>query len=204
MRNHLLLGFLLLILLSSCKGGEPNQPYIYESNPHYTSGYTKFYGAYYSELKNPNNVLSVSLFTDSLYINDKGSLAGVGQYLFLEDVFISASDTLLAEGTYTASVSGEPFTFSPGLNLTVDEKSYTLGTTINYYEENSTLSTVKLITDGSFTVSYQGDKFNIECDFIVDDSIKLKGSFTGKLPPLNELLKNSQLHLRKKVMFSRK
>jgi len=191
MKNHLILSLFVIILLSSCKGGEPNQPHVYDSNPQYTWGYAQFYGAYYADVQNTNNVLSVSLFSDSLYINEVKNLVGQGQYLFLEDVFVSASDTLLPEGTYKASESGKPFTFSPGKNYVVDEKVYTLGATINYFEENANMSTVKLIADGSFTVHRKGEIYTVVCNFVTDDSIQLKGSFTGTLPHEDESLESN-------------
>jgi len=201
MKYHITLSLLVLSFLASCKGGESNMPYVYESNPNYNWGYVQFYGSYYSEYHNTNNVLSVSLFTNSLKLNDERSLIGLGQYLFLEDVFVSASDTLLPSGTYKVSDSGEPFTFSPGSNYIVDEKVYTLGTTINYYEEKSTLSTLKMITYGSFTVSQQNGKYTIVCDFVTNDSSELKGTFTGELPHYDESLKTGQIQTRIRKHF---
>jgi len=172
----------------SCKDNTPNQPYQYELNPDYTWGYVVFYGDYYADYLNANNVLTVNLFTDSLKINDQNELSGYGQYLFLEDVFVAPSDTLLPEGIYRVEKSGEPFTIAPGINDTIDNQVYTLGAVINYYESNPLKSTQKLIVGGTMTVSRHGENFSLNCDFVLQDSLKLKGSFSGSLPHFDESL----------------
>jgi len=53
-------------------------------------------------------------FTDSLQLNDKGQLIGFGQYLYLDDIFVSPADTIFPEGTYTVSASREAMTIEPG------------------------------------------------------------------------------------------
>lgn len=188
--SHILI-FSFAILLASCKGYEPTPPYVYESKPHYAWGYAQFFGAYYNEYGNKNNVISVSLFSDSLILNDEGSLVGFGQYLFLEDVFVAAKDTLLPVGTYTINTSGSTFTIAPGVNDTIDNEVYTLGATISYFEQNASKSTLKLITAGSMVVSVSNDgKHTVNCNFKTADNKELKGSFTEILPHIDESLKN--------------
>jgi hypothetical protein len=176
----------------SCKDNTPNQPYQYELNPDYTWGYVVFYGDYYADYLNANNVLTVNLFTDSLKINDQNELSGYGQYLFLEDVFVAPSDTLLPEGIYRVEKSGEPFTIAPGINDTIDNQVYTLGAVINYYESNPLKSTQKLIVGGTMTVSRHGENFSLNCDFVLQDSLKLKGNFSGMLPHFDESLQRNE------------
>jgi len=180
-------------LLVSCKGYEPTPPYIYNANPKYTWGYAEFYGAYYAQYGIPNNTLSLSLFSDSLSINDEGALQGTGQYLFLEDVFIAPADTKLPNGKYTISKTevADPKTFYAGKNDTIDGEIYPIGAYISYYEENSAKSILKLISEGSFTVTRSRDSeiYTIVCDFITSDSLKLKGTFTGELPHFDQSLK---------------
>jgi len=175
--------------LTSCVGGQLNQQLVYEKNPQYTWGYAEFFGDYYlPENGNKNNVLSVSLFTDSLKINEVGSLTGIGQYLFLEDVFQAATDTLLQAGTYTVNDSGLPFTVAPGKNDTVDNAAYPIGAYISYYESNAANSTLKTITGGSFTVGYSGNKYTIACNFKTSDGLDLKGNFNAILPHIDQSL----------------
>src|SRR5665647_2652906 len=106
MKNIKILFLLLTILQVSCKNGEPIQPYTYETNPHYSWGYAEFYGAYYADqgIKNLNNTFSISLFSDSLKLTNEGALAGYGQYLFLEDVFVSPLTTKLSIGKYLSLI----------------------------------------------------------------------------------------------------
>ena len=180
MKNLHLLILFFACLLASCNGSEPVAPYVYNSNPSYTWGYAEFYGAYYSQYEIKNNTISLSLFSDSLKLVSQG----IGQYLFLEDVFVSPTDTLLPIGKYTISKTEatDIMTFYSGKLDTIDSEVYPIGAYISYYEENSAKSTLKLISDGTFTVSHVNDTiYNIVCDFVTSDSLKLKGTFTGKL-----------------------
>lgn len=192
MKTTTFISVLVLILFASCKENEPTFTYQYNSNPRYTWGYAEFYGDYYGEYGIPNNVLSLSLFSDSLGLTQSGNLVGVGQYLFLEDVFIQPTDTFLAEGLYTVSDSREPFTVFPGKNDTIDNEVYPMGAMIVYMEEMSTLSTMKYVVDGTFTVSRQDSVYTITCDFTTNDKKSLKGSFSGVLPHVDQSLPNQQ------------
>ncbi len=204
MKNFTLLILIFVGLLISCNGGQPNQAYVYEKNPQYTWGYAEFYGAYYANYGNKNNVLTISLFTDSLKINNSGTLTGLGQYLLLEDVFVSPIDTILPAGNYTVNNSGLPFTVAPGKNDTVDNDVYTIGATISYYEENTSKSTLKLISSGSFTVSLLNDNlYTISCNFKTSDSLELKGSFTGTLPHYDQSIHTTKSFVRKRLKYYR-
>lgn len=206
MKNFNLLILFFACLLASCNGYEPIKPYIYETNPSYTKGYAEFYGNYYyTQNGNINNTLSLSLFTDSLRINDKYELEdGFGQYLFIEDIFVSPTDSLLPVGTYTLNETGDPFTVFPGRKDTIDSKIYTLGTCIDYYEKKTSKSTSKLITSGSFTVSISEDTvYTIVCNFKTADNIQLKGSFTGKLPSFDRSLTTQKSLIPRRIHFQK-
>ena len=202
--NFLLVSF--VILLASCGRGVLNPQIVYETNPQYTWGYAEYFGAYYkSENGNKNNVLSISLFTDSLKINNLGNLTGLGQYLFLEDVFQSPTAVFLQEGTYTINNSGLPFTIAPGKNDTVDDAVYPIGAYISYYEYNAANSTLKTISKGSLTVNKVNDStYNIVCNFKTSDSTVLKGDFKAALPHIDQSLAVTKSGIRKKLEYTRK
>jgi hypothetical protein len=191
---------LLAGLLVSCVGGQLYPSYSYNTNPTYTWGYAEFYGAYYAQYGNTNNVISLSLFSDSLEINDIGNLVGTGQYLFLEDVFIAKTDTLLPVGTYTINTSGLPFTVAPGKNDTIDSEVYPIGATISYYEDNSANSKSKLVTDGTFTVSRIGNNYTINCNLKTDDKKTLQGSFSAQLPHIDQSLATPKSAVRNRFL----
>jgi hypothetical protein len=200
MKKQSLLIILLVGLLASCVGVQPESVYVYNLNPTYSWGYAEFYGAYYADYGNDNNVISLSLFTDSLKINDIGSLVGAGQYLFLEDIFSAKTDTLLLNGTYTINNSGLPFTVAPGENDTIDDVVYPIGACISYYESNTANSTLKLITGGTFIVNSVGNTYNISCNFITNDKLNLKGSFSANLPYIDQSLITSKSSVRKRLI----
>jgi len=186
MRNTAFILILIFIFFSSCKENVP-ETHAYNTNPAYTWGYAEFFGTYYSNYNNNNNVVSLSLFTDSLYADSTNAIAGLGEYLFLEDIFSAPSDTLLPEGTYTISDSKEPFTVAKGEELDFDGLKYTVGAYIYFIEKNSAYSTKKLISSGSFTLNYLGSNYYILCNFVLSDKTVLKGKFnTKKFPYIDE------------------
>jgi hypothetical protein len=168
-------------LLTACKPDEPTAKYQYEANPIYSWGYAEFYGPYYTDYNNKNNVISLSLFTDSLAVID-GNLSGLGQYLYIEDIFVSANDTILPEGKYVSSASGEAFTFYPGEQFPVDEFKIDVGSFLYYIEKNKNFTVQRHVSRGSFTVKRTDLKHTINCDFVLSDSSKITGSFTDTVP----------------------
>lgn len=174
--------FLIAILLFvSCKPDEPKVKYVYEPNPHYKWGYAEFYGAFYDDYNIKNNVLALSLFSDSLKVNE-GNLTGLGQYLYIEDIFVPSNDTILPAGKYVSSESGEPFTFYPGRQFPVDVLKIDVGAFMYYIEKNKSFTAMKQVSRGSFTVKITDSIHTIDCDFVLSDSTKVTGSFTDTLP----------------------
>ncbi len=171
-----------IILLVSCTPDEPKAKYVYELNPNYSWGYAEYYGQFYADYKNTNNVLSLSLFSDSLALTNNGELAGLGQYLYIEDIFVPNNIKYLAEGTYNSSESGEPFTFYPGQQFPVDDVKINVGAFLYYFEKNKSFTAMKHISRGSFTVKITDLKHIVDCDFVLSDSSKVTGTFTDTLP----------------------
>jgi hypothetical protein len=203
MKKQLLILGVLGILLASCLGGQLNPQYVYNTNPSYTWAYAEFYGPYYkSENGNLNNVISLSLFSDSLEINKIGNLVGTGQYLFLEDVFVAKTDTFLPEGTYTINDSGLAFSVAPGKNDTVDNQVYPIGANISYYEGNTAMSTQKLVTGGNFTVSRTLEHYSIIFNLKTSDKKDLKGTFTAVLPHINQSVVSLKNSARKRLIYA--
>jgi len=187
MYKLLIISFTLCLFISC--GDNPENIFRYNKNPQYTHGEVVFYGAYYSDYGNYNYVSSLSLLSDSLKIDNYGYFRGIGQNLCITDIFTDYThhSPFLHDGTYTASDSGEPFTFYKGEVLTIDSVDYTLGAYIYFIEKISQLSKIQLIDRGSFTVSTNaiGEKGPIQtiiCDFILKDSSKLAGTFSAELP----------------------
>ena len=188
------------ILFTSCNGGEPPLPYTYNANPRYTWGYAEYFGKEYAAYGINNNIFSLSLFSDSLSVDSTGSLIGTGQYLFLEDIYVTSIATTLPNGTYKIDTTGLSLTASPGKNDTVDAEIFPIGATISYYEENASKSKLKFITEGTFTVTKSrfSNTYTIVCNFRTDDKKELKGSFSGELRHLDKSLNSSLERVRKK------
>lgn len=197
--------FVVVFTLISCNGTEPVY-FNYNTNPSYTWGYVEFFGQEYASKGVNYNVLSVSLFSDSLSVDSTGSLVGIGQYLYLEDVFVNPTDTMLPVGTYTISGSKTSFMITPGKNDTVDYGvTYPIGASIYYYENNSSKSVRKYIKSGTMTVSRTGIlNYSISCDFVTADKKQLKGSFSAQLPHFDESLQKTPGMLSKRHFLARK
>ncbi|OIP82265.1 MAG: hypothetical protein AUK44_08080 [Porphyromonadaceae bacterium CG2_30_38_12] len=176
-----LLAFIVLLLLHACVGNDPAPKFAYEANPAYTGGYVEFFGPYYAEYKNNNNVISLSIWSDSLHVNDQETLVGFGQFLSIEDIFVSPTSHFLPAGIYRASESGEAFTFYPGKKIEVDAMSINTGAFIYYFEKIVKYDIQKYIANGSFEVSIAEGKHTIKCNFTLADSTKITGVYSDSL-----------------------
>src|SRR5690554_3175723 len=152
MKNRFLFLFTVLFVSFSCERPEQIE-YEYETNPQYTWGYAAYWGNYYADYGIDNNVLSLTAFTNDLTTDEQGSLVGNGQYLYLEDVFLTPEQKVFTNGTYVVSDSGEAFTIAPGSLYKEDGVEYNTGAFIYYVEENANFSTIKFIVEGSMTIS---------------------------------------------------
>jgi hypothetical protein len=181
MKTNFLAAIAISLTLISCEKPEIKE-YEYEKNPAYSWGYAEFWGPYYAEYSNNNHVVSLSLFTDSLDINQESKLTGFGQYLYLEDIFIAPSDTLMPAGVYEVNDSGNAFTVAVGEQIDYDGDKFDVGAMIFFVEKNSNNDIRKFITGGKMTVFQIGDKTLITCDFKLDDGTELKGRYEALLP----------------------
>lgn len=194
----------ILILLSvftffSCNYTDRNEVYTYEKNPAYTWGYTEYFGKYYSNYQNTNEVFSLSLFSKDLEVTSEGKLTGTGQYLYIKDIFLPDGSYYLLPGTYISSRSKQPFTFVPGGKFKVDDFSIDNGAFIYYAEKNSDLSTKKFISRGSMTIELNGNAHVINCDFVLLDSSHVKGTFSSDLPQIDYTSEQSSARRKQSV-----
>jgi hypothetical protein len=176
----------LIIVLILCSCGPEDHSYKYDYNPQFTHGYASYYGKYYADYNNANAVLSLSLFTDSLKINDYDELEGTGHYIYFPDIFMRPQDVFLPDGVYTASDSGEEFSFYNGEILEIDGAEYEQGARIYFIEKDSRLSKGQLIDRGQFTVSNDNDVLTINFNLVLDDSTRLQGKFSGTIQYYNQ------------------
>lgn len=185
--NLFLFGVLILLqVFGSCTPKDPIATHKYESNPEFTWGLAQFYGSYYNNYDIENNVLSLQLFTEKLYLNADNELDGYGQYLIIKDIFIEQSDTFLLNGTYHANNSGEAFSFFPGKKFKSGHSEISSGAYIYYIEFESFRSKIAYVTDGFFTVNQtDASHYKIDIDFTLDNKNKLTGNFNGDLPHYN-------------------
>ncbi len=166
-----------MLLLQACERREVFE-YQYEKNPQYSSGYAEFWGSQYAHYGFDNHVLSLRAFTDSLTLTKDGYLTGFGQYLVLNDIFVSSSDTIFPAGTYEIADTIDVFKIAPG-ELYDDEgvKYDDIGAYIYFIEKNEYFSVRKYIVGGTMQISFTDSISRFDCDFILDDKSELKGRF---------------------------
>ncbi len=199
MKDNLPLKFItsIIIILSGillgCTPDQPKVAYAYNTHPAFTWGKIEFYGNYYGNYNNPNNVISITLFSDSITENQSGSILGIGQKLIIEDIFISPTDTIIPAGNYTVSIKKEKQSFAPGRIINVNNESETVGSRIYYFEKISKKSITSLIIDGSFDISYIDTTTNIICNLITEDKLQIKGKFKGKLKFINKSISTPKI-----------
>lgn len=172
-------------LLIACTP-EPPTPYTYNTYPTFTKGRIEFYGSYYGNYNYTNNVISITLFSDSIIEDQSGSILGIGQELIIEDLSISPTDTIIPAGTYNVSKTKEIQTFVPGRIISANNVTETMGSRIYYFEKISKKSITGLITDGSLDISYSDTTTNIICNLMTDNKLQIKGRFKGKLKFINK------------------
>ena len=188
MKKYLFLLFILI--LGACK--PISTEYLYDINPKYTWGAQVFYGDYYSQYDVIHNVSSLLLFTENLSADDDGMLNGYGHYLNIPDIFTNISYDVLPDGKYIASEHSIPFSFRPGKYIGAVGQRYITGAWVYFIEPNDGKSVRKLITGGSFTVTWLRDEFSMTCDFTTDDGKTLKGHIDGyRLPFVDDSSKKA-------------
>ena len=191
MRKFFLIA-LTALLISGCNNNPPKEKE-YEKNPQYTWGYAFFFGDYYEDVGIENNVVSMSLFTEDLFIRND-SLIGTGQYLYIEELFLAPTDTLLPVGVYTVSDSREPMTILPG--QIAEEYPMTMGACITYIEKSETA--LRHIIGGTFTVHSSDEKqCHITFDLITNDGENLYGECKREIKYYNALRKDAEQSKRK-------
>ncbi len=199
--------FLLVFatLLVSCKPDAPTPPYKYESNPQFTWGFADFYGDYYSNYEIPNNVVTLNLFSEKLFVNENNQLDGTGQYLIIEDIFSAPNDTLLPAGNYKVAETGEPFTFFSGEKFEDNRDVIPSGAYVYYIESDPTKSKTAYIKDGTININIENDTiYTIQCDFVLDDKTELKGTYKNVLLHFDRTATTPSASPRSRVELARK
>lgn len=181
-----LISFLVLLMLvtTSCRRNDKDVEYKYATSGEFTWGYAQFYGKYYADYGVDKNVVSLSVFTDSLFINQEGQLAGYGQYIYLEDVFSAATDTVLKAGTYHISNIREPFNTTKGEILEIDGLKYNTGAYVYFIEKNALFTKTEPIIDGSFSLNIADSRYYMLFNLTLGDSSNFKGRVNYKALPM--------------------
>lgn len=174
---------LWILSLTSCNNEEV-VVYTYNTYPRYTWGVSTNYGQEYASKGVEQVVFGIQLYTDSLKLNAGLQPEGVGQYLYLEDVYAPSGSETLPEGTYQADTAHTAFHFAVGGTEIYDGQVFEMGSYIRYYEKNANKSLRRFIRSGTMRVEKgDGNVYRLIFDLVTDDRKPLKGEFYGVLTP---------------------
>lgn len=145
------------------------------SSAKYTAGYAVFWGDFYAEKGVANNVLSMDLYSVGLSVDSAGYYVGSGTNLYISDIFQLPVDTLLIGGTYQMDTTCGAQTFLAG----VDYDGRQTGTYLVTVTDMGT--SVEVLTDGTFTLSYKGDTTIIDFYMKKSDGKSFTANYRGIL-----------------------
>lgn len=176
--DSFIFALMLVLAATSCKQNEPSTTT--EKSFQLTKGASYYWGnaadIWDDDELAGSNVLAIDLYSERLsYNSESQEYVGSGYNLYIENIFVDTEHVTLAAGTYNMdSISGAPFTFTPGF-WTAQNYPYgaylttVKGTTISY----------ELITAGSFTVTEKGDSTIIDFTLQKEDGTTITPQFRG-------------------------
>ncbi|MBR1426593.1 MAG: hypothetical protein IJ609_00135 [Paludibacteraceae bacterium] len=168
---YILFSGILALCLGSCGGNSPYTPRPTAAKE-FIWGQIEDYGCHYDSI--PLRVFSVDLYSDGLGLDSTGYMHGTGTNLYFSDVFTAPEDTMLGAGRYRASSKAQAGTFLPGMSF---EGNYT-GAYLLVVEE-SALSSITLLTDSVFDVTYTGDTLEMTFTLRQANGWMYKGHYKG-------------------------
>ncbi len=175
MKKLLYITILLACLVGCTRSREVNPQTA--SDTKLDKGRCIFYGDYYAEEGITHNVVDMDLLSKHLSYDSVGRIVGTGTNLYISDIFIHPTDTLLPEGTYFADSTAKRQTFLPGMNY----EGGVSGAYLLHITDNA-VQKIILIEEGKFTLRYEGNMTHIEFDLKTDTRETYKGTFQGVLP----------------------
>ncbi len=167
----------ILLCLASCQDSHNPQVKPLQSETKLDKGRCVFYGDYYAEEGILYNVVDMDLLSAGLSYDSVGRIVGTGTNLYISDIFLHSTDTLLPAGIYTADTTATVRTFLPGM----DYEGGVSGAYLLHIVDNAIMKII-LIEKGIFTLSYEGSTTHIEFDLMTENHQSYKGTFHGTLP----------------------
>lgn len=168
--------FLVLLCIAGCKKENKNEPTI-SSATEFDKAYASFYGAHYAADGIENNVVAIDLYSPKLGLNEEGYIEGTGTNLYVSDIFLAPTDTLLPATTYKADTTAAPLTFLAG----VEYEGNITGAYLLDIVDNE-VSRITLLTEGQFSLQYKGDSVQMSFSMQTHDGRKYAATMRGVMP----------------------
>ncbi len=173
--HHLkFLFFLLPLGLVCCTTHNRYQPSVSQIDSMFTAGDFRFYGAHYSTI--PQNVFSIDLISGGLQFDSTYRISGTGTNLYLADIFLPATDSVLQSGIYDIDTTAAPYTILPGMRF---GRAVT-GAYVAQMREGSVTDTL-LFTRGQMTITQWADSISLDFQLFTADSARYHGTYLGRV-----------------------
>lgn len=133
-----------------------------------TKAHIRYYGQHYPNIH--CNVLSVDMLSEGLAFDSLFHITGSGTNLYLSDVFVPLSDSMLTSGIYTIDTTGAAMTIVPAVDCRP-------GLTGAYLLRivNSSVRDTLLFTRGEMTVTQWADSIAMEWEFYTESGTAYRG-----------------------------
>lgn len=169
-----LLLFLLPLGLACCTTRNHYQPPTLLTDSVFTTADFRFYGAHYGSI--PHNVFSIDLISRGLQFDSTYHISGTGANLYLSDIFLPATDSVLQSGIYDIDTTAAPYTILPGMRF---GRAIT-GTYLAQIRESSVKDTL-FFTRGQMTVTQWADSISLDFQLYTADSTRYHGMYQGRV-----------------------
>lgn len=171
MRRYLIFAIVCCVLTGCTPSHSPITPKsVWDSI--FVRGDFRFYGAYYPTV--PQHIFSIDLLSRGLEFDSSYQMVGNGTNLYLSDIFLPLTDSVLQSGIYDIDTTASSYTFLRGMRF---GESVT-GTYLVRVSE-SAVQEVVLLTRGQMEVTTYGDSITFYFQLYTEDSTLYRGIYRG-------------------------
>lgn len=163
----------LLLLFSACQSNNAPKPLVEPIDSIYTIADIQWHKQYYPLLE--QQVFSIDLLSEGLSFDSANHIVGTGYNLYLSDIFLPLTDTLLQAGTYRMDTTAASYTFLPYM----DFEGAITGTYLLDIQE-SKIHRIIGFTAGEMQLEWLSDEdIRVECWLYTADSTRYHATYQG-------------------------
>lgn len=173
-RRHFPIVIIIMAMFAGCKPVNVPREQKTATDSVFVVGDFRFYGAYYPSIE--GNVFSIDLLSKGLQFDSLFHIVGTGTNLYLSDIFLPATDSVLQSGIYDIDTTAAPYTILPGMRF---GRAVT-GAYVAQMREGNVTDTL-LFTRGQMTLTQWADSINLDFQLFTADSSRYHGTYLGRV-----------------------